>query len=275
MWMLQPPPIAHVMAGREKPNRYRSNSGSSRPSTRFGGDKQISRNVSQRTAGDKPKSGELLPAISLSRENSSRTANASPRTTSHKFDSSSSDDAPTRRKRRPPPIHTSEDSTRTVIHNDASRLGPIDRSREPSPRRRAQRRYLSPIMSDNASSDQILSRSRTNGASNHSTDTLSDDRRIKRRPALADKSRQDSSLNVLQELAPAHSLLNVQKLSKSPSFEARIELPPRDSAEDMELLGSGKAGFDSWYETREFAAFPQWAADRVRRDVSSRWSVDF
>lgn len=274
LWMLQPPPIAHIMAGREKPNRHRSDSGGSKLSSRRGGGgKHLLRHANQKTIDDRSKSGELLPAISLSRESSGRTAAVSPRTISHHFDSSSSDEIPTtKRRRRPPPINVSEDSStsaRTVIHNDPTHLIPTNGNGD----RRNQRRHLSPIISDDASSDQTVSRYR--GPRNRSTDSLADDRRNTRRPALAAKSRQDSSLNVLQELVPAASLLNVQKLSKSTSFEARRELPPTDSAEEIELLGSGKAGFDSWFETKEFAAFPQWAADRVRRDVSSRWSVDF
>ncbi|GAB7348480.1 hypothetical protein MBLNU459_g6889t1 [Dothideomycetes sp. NU459] len=279
MWMLQPPPIAHVMAGREKPNRHRSDSGASRLSSRRGGDKQLSRQVSQRIVGDKLKAGELLPAIALSRESSGRTVHVSPGSTPMcNFDSSSSDDGRAkRRRRRPPPINVSEDtshSARTVVHADPLRLSSTD-TRDVSPRRKDPRRHLSPIMSDDASSDRTLARH--SGSRGRSTDSLVDDRRSQRRPALAAKSRQDSSLNVLQELVPANSLLKVQAqaLSKSPSFEARIELPPTDAVEEMELLGSGKAGFDSWYETKEFSAFPQWAADRVRRNVSSRWSVDF
>jgi hypothetical protein len=74
---------------------------------------------------------------------------------------------------------------------------------------------------------------------------------------------------------PANSLLNAQKLSKAPSFEARIELPTADQYEEMMLLGSGKAGFDSWYDSKDAGTFNQWAAERVRRDVTTRWSVDF
>lgn len=96
-----------------------------------------------------------------------------------------------------------------------------------------------------------------------------------RKPRPDNAKREDSSLNVLQELVPTNALLNSQKRNDVPTFEARIELPTADQYEEMMLLGSGKAGFDSWYEGRDFDTFPQWAADRVRRDVKTRWSMEF
>ncbi|KAF1356852.1 hypothetical protein BDV97DRAFT_365561 [Delphinella strobiligena] len=268
MWMLQPPPTARVMRGVDKPSstRARSDSGSTKVSSRQGDYPPLARRLSQHIIDEKLKSGEQLPGISFENQSSPH-----PQTLSRDFPSTSStdnlssdDSLPPRRKRRPPPINVSEDSNdseRTIVPRstiDSAVSGNLH-----------PRRALSPIGSENTSSRpsaRTSSRSPSPGAASVKT------RHSTGRPALA-PARQDSSLNVLQELVPA-TLPNVQKLSKSPSFEARIELPSPTSGE-MELLGSGKAAFEDWYEARDFAQFPQWVSERTQREVTARWSVDF
>ena len=276
MWMLQPPPTARVMSGREKPppTRHRSDSASSRVSSRRGDYSPLSRQVSQRIIDEKLKSGELPPSISLSRDSSKIDKTA--RSMSSAENLSSDEALWSRRRRRPPPISVSEDthdlgktipSQRLTVKSDATANSTTAGVLRP-------RRALSPVASENSRSRRSLRGSSTSRARDASAHTeCSEMRQSGRRPALGAKDRQDSSLNVLQELVPS-SLLNFQMPAISPTFEARIELPSSDSTEEMELLGSGKAAFESWY-TRDVDQFPQWVSERTKRDVTARWSVDF
>lgn len=253
MWMLQPPPPARVTQGMQKTLK-RGDSGASRPNSRRAtNDQNLSRQVSQRIVDEKLQNG-LSPSL----DSLHPTAKGSE-------PSSSSDDLRTKRRRRPPPINVSEDpisSRPTLLIEPADSVTP---PLDPLPQHLSLP-ALSPVISSTAASDRSRSRSRT-----------------RNRDRSADKSnlgpsndeRQEQSLKVLQELVPANSALNAQALNKAPSFEAHVELPTADQYEEMMLLGSGKAGFDSWYEEKDFTTFPQWAADRVRRDVTTRWSVDF
>jgi hypothetical protein len=240
MWMLQPPPPARTARGGSRTTLARSDSTASRPSTRRATNENLSRQVSQRIVDEKLRNGQSPSMDSLN-------------------PSSSTDDLkPSRRRRPPPPINLQEDSTK-------SRKPPVTDLRPNN----SPNKYLllpqplSPVMSAK-SSERSPSRTRKRNSSAED-----------RKPRPDGAKREDSSLNVLQELVPTDSLLNARKLKNAPSFEARIELPTADQYEEMVLLGSGKAGFDSWYEGRDFDTFPQWAADRVRRDVKTRWSMEF
>lgn len=288
MWMLQPPPPARVMAGKDRPShhRNRSDSGSSRRSSRVGDPTSLSRQVSQRIIDEKLRnSRELLPAISLERDGGSRASTrplAVPQDGNGLHTSStenlSSDETRSRRRRRPPPINVSEDfqgSDRTALHRNTMHFEPTRQADSAAGLQR--RRELSPIGSENAPSHRGLANtnmSRSRERQHPTATDSSDDGRTHHRPALSTKDRQDSSLHVLQELVPT-SLLNARRPAKQPSFEARIELPSSDTIEEAELLGSGKATFDSWYETSDFAQFPDWVGERTKRDVTSRWSMDF
>ncbi|KAI4719891.1 hypothetical protein E4T48_03881 [Aureobasidium sp. EXF-10727] len=245
MWMLQPPPPARTARGRSTSTLARSDSGASRPSTRRATNENLSRQVSQRIVDEKLRNGQSPSIDSLQ-------------------PSSSTDDLkPSRRRRPPPPINVQEDAANI---RPLMPVGPPVTDRRPnnSPKKHLlPPQPLSPVMS--AKSDE-----RSRSRSRHRNSSAED-----RKPRPHDIKRQDSSLNVLQELVPANSLLNAQRLNKAPSFETRIELPTADQYEEMMLLGSGKAGFDSWYEGKDFDSFPTWAAERVRRDVTKRWSMDF
>ena len=260
MWMLQPPPPARVTRGNSKVNLARSDSGSSRPSSRRAtNDQNLSRRVSQRIVDEKLRNG-----LSPSKDSLQLTNRGSE-------SSSSSEDLRSKRRRRPPPINVSEDPnpTRPPLLTETATPG------ESHDGSKSQQllvpQALSPVLSSTAASERSRSRSRSRSR-NPDRDPSAHDSKVL---ASEEDELQDSSLKVLQELVPANSLLNVQRLHKSPSFETRIELPTADEYEEMMLLGSGKAGFDSWYESKDIATFPQWAAERVRRDVSKRWSVDF
>lgn len=238
MWMLQPPPPARTARAGSRTTLARSDSTASRPSTRRVTNENLSRQVSQRIVDEKIKNGQSPSMDSL-------------------HPSSSTDDLkPSRRRRPPPPINLPEDPTKP-------RGPPITdlRPNNPSNKYLLLPQPLSPVMSTKSSE-----RSRSH---NRQRNSSAEDRRPD------GVKREDSSLNVLQELVPTNVLLNSQKRNDVPAFEARIELPTADQYEEMMLLGSGKAGFDSWYEGRDFDSFPQWAADRVRRDVKTRWSMEF
>jgi len=250
----------------------------------------LSRQISHRIIDEKLKSRELLPAISLSRESSTRSPNGpqgqrhdrrSPPTKSTEY-LSCEDAVRPQRRHRPPPIHISEDSydsDKTVVYRTPNEDLPSDGSSNPD-------RLLLPADPGNDRSRRSRrSRRGTSTSSSRASSSQRDPSTTRRptscRPALAgsrDRDKPDSSLNVLQELAPA-ALVNMRHPTKQPSFETRIELPAAaaaaDSADEMELLGSRKAAFESWYDARDYDQFSQWVSERTRRDVSARWSVDF
>lgn len=283
LWMLQPPPPARVMNGDQKPRitRTRADSASSRLSSRRSDYAPLPRQLSKRIVDDKIKNGEQLPAISLSRAESNRLSKHSQRLgkrqgQGHRHDRDLDSDLASstenlsldgslisRRRRRQAPINVrdaSNDSEKTMLHQP---LTPNKYAADFSSNRTPHnRRSLSPMALENAKPKRSA---RGYSALEHLGD----------QSPKTTRGDQDASLNVLQELDPI-SILNVQRLQKSPSFEARIQLPSSDTAtEEMDLLGSGKAAFESWYEGRDHSQFPQWVSERTRRDVTARWSVDF
>lgn len=129
-WMLQPPPPAKVMEGKERAIRSRSDSGAS---SRRGGDgPSLSRQVSSRlmeaklARGESPSSDlafrSYTPNKSRTNTSNGRLTPSSARPTTHSSSSESSDaGVGSRRKRRPPPIFTSSSteslSNDRIVHN--------------------------------------------------------------------------------------------------------------------------------------------------------------
>ncbi|KAL1640541.1 hypothetical protein SLS58_006891 [Diplodia intermedia] len=78
----------------------------------------------------------------------------------------------------------------------------------------------------------------------------------------------DSSLNLLQELVSPNALLNSQFV-KSPTLEARIQLPPTNSTEELQLRS-----LSPWFPSDDFIV----AADDSGSDYATnsrlRWSMD-
>jgi hypothetical protein len=120
-WMLQPPPSAKIMEGKERANRSRS---ASRGSSRLGVDgTNLSRQVTGRAVGERFRRGETLSdleLIPLSSRAESRAKNPMPGTPrsqvrcrgrSYSLDSSGSSDGGLRRKRKPPPFTLAVDET--------------------------------------------------------------------------------------------------------------------------------------------------------------------
>jgi hypothetical protein len=121
-WMLQPPPSAKIMEGKERVNRNRADSDGS---SRRGADgTPLSRQVTERLVDAKLQRGETPysegRSISSRAESRNKTPTSSePKAQRHDRSPSTSDDEPVRRKRRPPPISvsTSGMSSRDAIEH--------------------------------------------------------------------------------------------------------------------------------------------------------------
>jgi hypothetical protein len=118
-WMLQPPPPAKIMEGKERANRSRA--GSNGSSRRGVEDTPLSRQVTERLVDAKLQRGETpyfesrpLPAKSENRGTASSTTNPKPRQLerdrSSSLESSGSLEAAIKRKQKPPPISVSTSS---------------------------------------------------------------------------------------------------------------------------------------------------------------------
>lgn len=124
-WMLQPPPAAKVMEGKERVNRSRASSNGS--SRRGGEDIPLSRQVTERLVDARLQRGETpySDMRPLSFKAQTRTSastlistKGSQRNRSYSLESSDSSDAAPRRKRKPPPISiTPARSSRDTIEH--------------------------------------------------------------------------------------------------------------------------------------------------------------
>lgn len=291
-WMMQPPPVAAVMSGNERPGRSRSNSGESRPSAKSA-NTLLSRQVSNRLIEKKLRAGEA-PEPGRSRANSART---DPSLTGQRHDrmdellpfvwSASSESAHKQRKerRRPPPLDISEDSnstSATIIRrpSQAPKLNDLDDLKIRQPRRAASRPQLSTIASDSALGDESATPGfftpleaplrQKNLPSPAASETSSDgvSRNTQRSPNLM----KDSSLDLLQKKVPAAPLVDPK-----PLMEAKVRLPVQDLSEEESLSLDGLTlrpeFLDSWY-TPNFE-LPDWIHEHTKREVKQRWSMDF
>lgn len=298
-WMMQPPPTADVMSGKERASRSRSDSGgSSRLSARSG--VPLSREMSQRIMAQKIKSGEVLPSPTLSRASTALSENAPKGQRHDRFATDEIDfahvaETPRRTKRIPSPIRIqvlddSHDSAVTVVRDTSQ--APT----RPQPKRAASRPQLSTIKSDS-----IIASSTDEGAYDTSTapapesdaslfrQSYSDNTadatpardRISRRSALMLK---DDSLETLRALAPGSALLAKHVVSsdgirrdvglKGQNFPPprTVRLPSTDSSEEATLAGSPEL-YDSW--TSADFTLPEWVHEHTKREVPrQRWSMD-
>ncbi|KAK5161597.1 hypothetical protein LTR04_004107 [Oleoguttula sp. CCFEE 6159] len=261
-WMLQPPPSAKVMEGKEPANRSRSDSGGSSRSRLRGTEPALGKKVSKKLLEDKIRRGQTPEMPSLSRGNSHNTPNGQP----HDRDPNMSfieEDA--WKNRRAGTLQASEDSaqsTQTVVHNPsaAAKVEPDSDVAsllrlETAAQLRSQRQLLfngslptsGSLPKENTSPHSSRQYSQPPSSSEDSTPERAV--LLDKRPALA---LTDSSLNVLQ---------------------ARIQLPPTPGARE-ERGKKNIPEFDSWYAKTDFR-FP--SPDEVggmKRDVRSRWSMD-
>jgi hypothetical protein len=236
-WMLQPPPPAKVMEGKEKANRSRSGS---RGSSRLGVDgTNLSRQVTGRAVeerlrrGENPSDLELRPLSSRpdSRQKNpgSWTPKSQPlsRGRSHSMDSSGSSDAGgCRRKRKPPPSNLAVDEASSDYTAEHVPIHSDDNT--PTPSRPASSRDIPrPKLSTIASSSEavptttILSESKN---SQPGPRQLLPSPNLDRDGPLPLKVPSASDLNAMPVLLPAVS-------SKFPGGET-YKFPPRSSQEE-------------------------------------------
>ncbi|WPG99683.1 Hypothetical protein R9X50_00250200 [Acrodontium crateriforme] len=147
-WMMQPPPVAEVMSGKERAPRSRSDSGGSRPSAH--GSTKLSRQVSARNIEKRLKAGETDSTLGIAREPSTRSTTSAPRPILSKCLTGERDFASSpekRSKQKPPPLWLSDaaETAGTVTHQPM--LTP-ESERPQQVRRRSSRPPLSPIMSE-------------------------------------------------------------------------------------------------------------------------------
>ena len=300
-WMLQPPPKASVMAGKERAsNRSRSGSGAS-SRVELSLQRQLStRQVQQRLErGETPELPSLSPTSSYSnlvsgqRHDRGRTPQARPPSSSSSRKKKS--DTAMMRTDTTSTQHSSGDSSDTMVRGSSvpTPMPEIDIMRV-----RQSRPYLSTIVSS-GSGDKDLTLSSLHG---HDRPTSSDENSLPEKPSpvhhrftstqssdstpyltkqRAPLSSSDiSSLNVLQDLVSPRALLNSRFVS-APLVEAKIRLPP--SAEDLKR--EKKARDSSSFGISRGWGGTDLAGEQIRvpfdnpgppdRDPRLRWSVDF
>lgn len=253
MWMMQPPPVAEVMNGRETSARSRSDSGSSRLSPAI---TNLSRQASMRLMEQRLRAGAVSP-VSMSRQNSTQTASSSG-ANGQRHDRISEHDwaiSHAREVRRPSPTafsrEDSDDSASTVVRKpEMAAL----RS-QPQLRRASSRPQLSTIVSDRAVSSGSLHH--TGSSSENSVPTPP--RNTGEVPANFDCFSRRSTMAVGDK-----SLLGGMTQGKK-------VIATRHRHEDSEVNIKPEL-FDSWY-TPEFE-LPKWVHEHTKREVKQRWSMD-
>ncbi|KAL1597813.1 hypothetical protein SLS60_008300 [Paraconiothyrium brasiliense] len=298
-WMLQPPPKASVMSGRERAT-LRSRSGSA-ASSRV--ELSLQRQVSAKHLRHKLDRGETPEMPSLSRGNSYNDIlmgqrHDRPKTPLARPPSAASSHRPRRRRdtamtNTSATEQSSSDSSDTVVrrsHSPSHNLSTVPSLKV----MRSGRQQLSTVVSSGSGD---LSTSPTNFSPTPESDnenvpltairkvrdlnqsTDSDPYHLKkRRPPLL--SSDISSLNVLQDLVSPVSLLSSRFVS-APLMEARIKLPPSDHDEQKMLdtdfwSGSGFAVSRGWgTEQVDGEARVPFDSAGAERDPRMRWSVDF
>lgn len=302
-WMLQPPPKASVMAGKERArNRSRSGSGaSSRVELSLGRQVSTRQLMHKLERGKTPEARSASPNGSYFNPSRCRTPQARP---------PSATSSARRRKRRDTAMardlamartdtvstqHSSGESSDTIIRgNSAPRTAAIPDVKVI--RVRQSRPALSTVLSSNSGrNDTPVTASVPNGSdenalrmpekpspAHHRFTTTSTPDSIpyytKHREPL--NSSDISSLNCLQDLVSPRALLDSHFVS-APLVEAKIRLPP--SEEDMaararrELSNSGFSISSDWDEEEE--GIVRVPFDRnfgpPEKDPRFRWSVDF
>lgn len=313
-WMLQPPPKASVMAGKERAsNRSRSGSGaSSRVELSLG--RQISSRqlMHKLERGETPEQRSVSPAGSYfnlgaqgQRPDRCRTPQARPPSASSssrrkkRRDTAMARDLAMARTDTASTQHSSGDSSDTAARgNRGTRTAPVPDIKVI--RVRQSRPALSTVFSSESGANQLSpiasqTQERASGDENAlaipekpspvhhrftSTSTDSMPYYMKHREPL--NSSDISSLNCLQDLVSPNALLDSRFVS-APLVEAKIRLPP--SEEDMaararnDWSGSGFSVSRSWGSENDEEEIVRVPFDRnfgpPERDPRFRWSVDF
>ena len=254
-WMLQPPPSAKVMAGKERANRSRSTSAASYSN-------------SSRGTGGAMAGKQIVAKSSLEDQNAMlNTGNAtvpkmgnesiyvdSSRGQQHERDMESSSDSDElvmmpSKKRRPPPIRVIDDSRNRISR---ARSGPLE---------------ARPRLTTIESSEMVQPAAKEKGLP-HTGSTRS----THLDPGFGALPSASSSLQALQELAPATSSLNMR--APSPSHEASIRLPSATEAEERYLaLPTIPSRFPGG-ESFRFPPIEPPAPKTGDKNPTYRWSMD-
>ncbi|KAH6613975.1 hypothetical protein C7974DRAFT_67684 [Boeremia exigua] len=274
-WMLQPPPKASVMSGKERAT-HRSRSGSG-ASSRV--ELSLQRQVSTRHLMHRLERGqtqELPPMtpqgsytdlVSSQRRNRSRTPQARPPS------------ATSSRKRRD--TGTTLDRTSTAESQKSIRTARTTPTASRTVSVRQSRPALSTVVSSgsgaNASPDGLQSTDENAvpqrpeqahySEATRSSDSLPTPRTLPRRERAPLDSSDVSSLNCLQDTVSTRALLKSRFVS-APLVEAKIRLPPSNG----DLTASAR---DEWNRNKEPVRAPFDSQCNVDRDPTLRWSVDF
>lgn len=273
-WMLQPPPKAAIMNGKERAsNRSRSGSGASSKldvnSHRQVGHRRLEERL-QRTSSRSgtPDTSSLSRASSSNYQRMPLAPNSRP----------ASSGAHRSVNRGPPlKIHTeAAKSSDTIVYTPTM---PADSAISGISHRHS-RAALSTIVSSGSLSPPAMASPLYPSITSPSSGENSppDTRRVQKRyDGLSDATNpvaitkpdravvRDSSLKLLQEVVSPSALLN-SRFIRAPAVEARFKLPAADSTESFEL----EKGKQHWWRTEE-----GWITPTTPRDKSMRWSVDF
>ncbi|OJD36421.1 signal peptide-containing protein [Diplodia corticola] len=276
-WMLAPPPSAKVMSGKKKTSP--SSRSGSRASSR--GNTSLRREVSQRGIAEKIKRGETPEVPPGSRGSAyvrdSKSTHGSPKTALSP--SSSAKKSSHERRSVAEDSDASDDSLpRDKRHDSGNHLALISPNVERgSPKHnKAVRQRLSTVHSG----ETLVKRPNTVRASTHmdlKTSVLHKEN-ISELPVRSKTTRvikkpeplviRDSSLNLLQELVSPNALLNSQFV-KSPTLEARIQLPPTNSTEELQLRS-----LSPWFPSDDFIVAADDSGSDYSKNARLRWSMD-
>ncbi|KAF1992828.1 hypothetical protein P154DRAFT_451772 [Amniculicola lignicola CBS 123094] len=282
-WMLQPPPKASVMSGKERAT-HRSRSGSG-ASSRV--ELSLQRQVSARHLKARIERGETpdLPPISRGSSCVNFHSTSGPPPQPRAVSAASS-----RRKRRRDTVltpkieleHSSGDSSDTVIHGMKTAPSPAQASGMPSLKivRVRSTRQLSTVLSDGGPSPPHPTL--TSSIENELPDLPPPVKPREKQHRAPLSSSDVSSLNVLQDLVSPRALLNSQFVS-APLIEAHIRLPPTNMDEEKMLtmpkdVTSSGFGISRGWDTEQMdgeARVPFDSLGAQERDPRMRWSVDF
>ncbi|KAK5129318.1 hypothetical protein LTR08_003598 [Meristemomyces frigidus] len=281
-WMLQPPPVANVMSGKERPPRSRSGSGSSRPTT--GGGRSLSRQVSSRLIDQKMRNGEVsapMPSCASSGRAPSTTRDQRVDASNISSNTEHKALAPplgVREKRRPSPIQVkheaSNDFALTVIRNPS--LAP-EAAKKVQSRNLASRPQLPTVLSDSlmpSGTDTDFytpaGTPKENGLPSvrEKEDSSDSYDKTARKSALLVK---EDSLKLLQHSAPNTLLFNEKIFQQARAVDSKARLPAHDGAEEPDSTGGAEL-YDTWHEP-DFS-LDKWVHEHTKREVRQRWSMD-
>ncbi|XPS99769.1 hypothetical protein M3J09_008939 [Ascochyta lentis] len=266
-WMLQPPPKASVMSGKERAT-HRSRSGS-------GASSRVELSLQRQLSTRQLMHASYTDLVSTQRRNRSRTPQARP----------PSSTSSTRQKRCDTAIALNRSDT-TASCTESAHPADSTTTRTPTtrtPSLRQTRPVLSTVVSSGSaehafppnpqSSDENALPEKPSRVhysyATHSSDSLPAPRTMARRAPLNPSDL--SSLNCLQDTVSPRALLNSRFVS-APLVEAKIRLPP--SHDDLAATAR-----DEWnrsaFAIEEPMRAPFDSRGVVERDPRLRWSVDF